>query len=459
TATLSTTKVRSNSAAAAITRDIEKFHAAKISSPLIMSKKMPLEGSYAIWNNRGGSGKTNLTYHLAIKYAYRNPDKTILVVDMCPQADLSHAFLGDDENGHDYVTQIGSLKKDPMILDGQQSIPKTISGYLDLYTSVGLPTNVDPRTFLFNVSKFNNMLPRNVYLLCGDPSLELLSKALEIKRSSNIITPYANPWRTITQSLRAFILKIGERRGIKLMAFIDTNSSFSICTEIALTAADRIILPVSEDHLHRNGFEYLFSLLYGFSQPSNVYYYYRHYSFYYRADENGVKLPKIHLILCKAKEQNHQQLMINTNDIEKYWRFVYDIYTKHRDAFESYRSTTPAILNNNYNLIPNTPPQSSSSSTSSATSSGQRHIHSNSISVSNNIYNNSSLSTSQSGSVQTFQDFMKQYVIHIGTDTNIVSRIAVKTHSPLLAVKNPHPEHATYAQSFDRILNEIVERI
>jgi hypothetical protein len=49
-----------------------------------------------------------------------------------------------------------------MILDGQQRIPRTISGYLDLYTSVGLPTNVDPRTFLFNVSKFNNQLPRNV---------------------------------------------------------------------------------------------------------------------------------------------------------------------------------------------------------------------------------------------------------------------------------------------------------
>jgi hypothetical protein len=49
-----------------------------------------------------------------------------------------------------------------MILDGEQRIPRTISGYLDLYTSAGLPTNVDPRTFLFNVSKFNNQLPRNV---------------------------------------------------------------------------------------------------------------------------------------------------------------------------------------------------------------------------------------------------------------------------------------------------------
>jgi hypothetical protein len=69
---------------------------------------------------------------------------------------------GDDEEGRDYVSQISSLKKDPMILDGEQRIPRTISGYLDLYTSVGLPTNVDPRTFLINVSKFNSQLPRNV---------------------------------------------------------------------------------------------------------------------------------------------------------------------------------------------------------------------------------------------------------------------------------------------------------
>ena len=49
-----------------------------------------------------------------------------------------------------------------MILNEQQRIPRTISGYLDIYTSVGFPNNVDPRTFLFNVSKFNNQLPRNV---------------------------------------------------------------------------------------------------------------------------------------------------------------------------------------------------------------------------------------------------------------------------------------------------------
>ena len=72
------------------------------------------------------------------------------------------SISGEDEQGLDYVSQIGSLKRDPMILDGQQRIPRTIAGYLDLYTSVGLPSNVDPRTFLFNVSKYNTQLPRNV---------------------------------------------------------------------------------------------------------------------------------------------------------------------------------------------------------------------------------------------------------------------------------------------------------
>jgi cellulose biosynthesis protein BcsQ len=121
---------------------------------------MPLVGSYAIWNNHGGTGKTTLTYHLANKYAVKNPDKTILLIDMCPQADLSHAFLGDDENNISYVTLFGSLRKDPMLI-ADQKIAKTVSGYLDLATSINYSClNIDPRTFLINVSKFNSQLSR-----------------------------------------------------------------------------------------------------------------------------------------------------------------------------------------------------------------------------------------------------------------------------------------------------------
>jgi len=33
-----------------------------------------------LWNNRGGTGKTMFTYHLANKYAVKPPDKTVLVI-------------------------------------------------------------------------------------------------------------------------------------------------------------------------------------------------------------------------------------------------------------------------------------------------------------------------------------------------------------------------------------------
>lgn len=166
----------------------------------------------------------------------------------------------------------------------------------------------------------------------------------------------------------------------------------------------------------------MFSLLYGFSQPSSIYYYYRHYSFYYRADENGVKLPKIHLILRKASSATKESKLgsttnslTNSEEIEKCWQFVYDIYTKHRHAFETH--------------------------------SNEQYL--------NNHLNNSFLQA------ETFEEFMSQYVMNIGHETNTVSRIAVKSHSPLLPLKNPHHSHEyqTTAQTFDKTLNDIVERI
>ena len=62
---------------------------------------------------------------------------------------------------------------------------------------------------------------------------------------------------------------------------------------------------------------------------------------------------------------------------------------------------------------------------------------------------------------ETFDEFMSQYVMHIGNETNTISRIAVKSHSPLLPLKNPHHlrEYQSTAQTFDKTLNDIVERI
>lgn len=105
--------------------------------------------------------------------------------------------------------------------------------------------------------------------------------------------------------------------------------------------------------------------------------------------------------------------------MNQYWHSIYEIYVKHRDAFES-----RTFLNNHFNHHSNESP--------SSTSTGE-----------------------------TFDDFLSEYVMHISHESNVVSRLAVKSHSPLLAVKHAHPssDHHYTAQSFDKILNDIVERI
>ena len=49
---------------------------------------------YTIWNNKGGVGKTTLTFHLATQYAKTHPTDRVVVIDMCPQSNVSSALLG-----------------------------------------------------------------------------------------------------------------------------------------------------------------------------------------------------------------------------------------------------------------------------------------------------------------------------------------------------------------------------
>ena len=50
---------------------------------------MSLINSYALWNNKGGVGKSTISFHLSMRYAETHPDAKVLVIDLCPQANSS----------------------------------------------------------------------------------------------------------------------------------------------------------------------------------------------------------------------------------------------------------------------------------------------------------------------------------------------------------------------------------
>ena len=63
---------------------------------------------YAFYNNKGGVGKTTLCSNAATVYAKDNPDTQVLVIDMCPQANVSQFLLGGGKQGYSINQRIQS---------------------------------------------------------------------------------------------------------------------------------------------------------------------------------------------------------------------------------------------------------------------------------------------------------------------------------------------------------------
>jgi cellulose biosynthesis protein BcsQ len=234
---------------------------------------------YAFWNNKGGTGKTSLAFQAICRFAEKNPEKRILAVDVCPQANLSELFLGG-------LTKGGSLA----LLQRQGLVPRcSIGGYFQLrLPSPFAAPKFNARDFVTVPRQYNPHIPSNILLVCGDPLLELQSNA--INTLSNAQIPGTDTWIAIIDWLKDFLDQMADDFDY---VFLDCNPSFSIYTQIALASADRLILPVMADDSSRRAIQNALSLVYGLRLPSNIY---ATYAFNTKLAAAGRPLPKVHLI-------------------------------------------------------------------------------------------------------------------------------------------------------------------
>ena len=146
-------------------------------------------------------------------------------------------------------------------------------GTRDQVTNLKPLSVTNPRDFLIRVRDFNRSIPSNVFLLGGDAvNLELMAPSLEQKRQKEIskesIFCY-NPWVYIASCVRYFIEGFENMKGVTTdgdsdwVVFIDTNPSFSIFTEMAIVAAQRLIIPANADDFSREAIKATLSLVYG----------------------------------------------------------------------------------------------------------------------------------------------------------------------------------------------------
>lgn len=235
---------------------------------------------YAFWNNKGGTGKTSLAFQAITRYAELHSAERILAVDVCPQANLSELMLGGLNN-----------KGSDKLLLRQGMIPRcSIGGYFQLrLPSPYVPPGFSSADFITKPSEFNTSIPSNIDLVCGDPLLELQANAVNTLANNQI--PGSNPWIAVVDWINDLLAQVQETYDV---IFLDCNPSFSLYTQIALAAANRIVLPVMADDSSRRAIQNAFSLVYGLKLPSEIY---SAYAFATKIKAAERTLPKVHLIV------------------------------------------------------------------------------------------------------------------------------------------------------------------
>ena len=147
---------------------------------------------------KGGVGKSTIAFHVASRYAELNPDRHVLVIDLCPQANVSMLLLGGGIQGENAVLEYCT-----------QPTPRTVVGYLSQVISGGSGAPLPPpMNFIVQVSQTNQDLPQNLYLLCGDGNLEPMAPAISGAAAAPPLIPGAQPWRWIHLIFRELIQNI-----------------------------------------------------------------------------------------------------------------------------------------------------------------------------------------------------------------------------------------------------------
>lgn len=208
--------------------------------------------TYALWNNKGGVGKSYLTFQLANEYARTHQGQRVLVLDLCPQANATSMLLGGMEAGERAIDELSS-----------RTPRQTISGYME--DRIRSPY-VNPHTgssYVINVAQSNQYTPQNLFLVAGDEQLEI--------QASRVVGATApgptDAWRVVHTWISDLIEDVSRSwNQSETTVFIDCNPSFSIYTELAMSAADRLIIPFSADGSSRRAVRAVLALLYGITR-------------------------------------------------------------------------------------------------------------------------------------------------------------------------------------------------
>lgn len=254
---------------------------------------LPKQKVYAMCNLRGGIGKTTLSFNLS----YLVDD--LLVIDTCPQGNLSYFYDNDYYAGR------------------QTNVRDMLLPYL--VPGLGKATRV--AAYIGATNQY--FAKKNNYYIPSSEELYLLPSQLitAINQASGLQQPQREQaLKSILYSLKGEIKRELEENELD-KCLIDTSPFFAGATQLAWYAADALVIPVRTDQQSIKSLELLINTL---SSPQSEF---RKY-----LPPDDMNVPKIQMVVLThcgwstvpgARNEPNQQTKVYLNK-------VYDILSKHR---------------------------------------------------------------------------------------------------------------------------------
>ena len=98
-----------------------------------------------------------------------------------------------------------------------------------------------------------------------------MAPAINEAAEAKALTPTAQPWKWVQQIIRDFISNTEKCSDKEWLTLIDTNPSFSIYTQIAVSGAERILVPINADDSSKTAASAMMALLHGTNPPHPIY--------------------------------------------------------------------------------------------------------------------------------------------------------------------------------------------
>ena len=273
---------------------------------------------YAVWNNKGGVGKSYLTFQVASEYARSHPNERVLVVDLCPQANSSGMLLGGMPNGEVRLDELS-----------QANPRRTIAGYIEERI---VSPYVNPRVgerFVTQVSRYNPRVGQNLYLVVGDEQLEV-----QASRVASATNPGPqDAWRIVHTWISDLVGDIQQSWNVNnATVFIDCNPSFTIYTELAMSASDRLIIPFSADGSSKRAVRAVLALLYGITRVPGA----QRSEFYLNSQRFRLSVPQIYCYVGNRLTQYVTSAGAFRNVVNAIGDEIWTVWRNHPDRFATH---------------------------------------------------------------------------------------------------------------------------